>query len=122
MSVECEALIQFYNELLVVFCDKNYLAYFVSAKIFLPRDVCHMSKLSDNGIAVCILVKIFASLESAEKQSFYKMLEIMKEHGNLHAQQLAENMKAFIKGIEPVVVVENTKAVVTSVEGMYINT
>ena len=121
MSVEYEALIQFYSELTTVFHDKNYLAYFVSAKMFLPSDVHHMSALPDKDIAMCILNKISASLESAEKQSFYRMLEIMKEHGSHHAQQLAENMKAFVKRIEPVNV-ENTEFVVTSVEGICINT
>ena len=81
-----------------------------------------MSTLPDNDKAICILNNISASLESDEKQSFYKMLEIMKEHGNLHAQQLAENMKAFVSGVDPVVIVENTEAVVMSIEGIYINT
>ena len=118
MSVEYEALTQFYSELTAVFHDKNYLAYFVSAKIFLPSDIRHMSTLPDKDIAMCIVNRISASLESAEKQSFYKMLEIMKEHGNHHAQKLAEDMRAFV---EPVVI-ENTESVATFVEGMCINT
>ena len=40
------------------------------------------------------------------------MLEIMQEHGKPHAQQLAENMKAFVT-------IENTKVAVTLVEGKY---
>ena len=69
---------------------------------------------------MCILNNISASLEFDDEQSFYKMLEIMQDHGNLHARQLAENMKAFIKGIDPIVIIENTEVVVASIGGMYI--
>ena len=39
----------------------------------------------------------------------------MKKHGSLHAQQLAENMKASVRGVVPV---ENTEAAVMSIEGI----
>ena len=115
--MEYEALIKFYNKLTAVFHDKNYLSHFVPAGIISLNDVHHMSNLPDSDRAMCLLKKISGSLEYSEKRNFYTMLDIMQEHGNLCAQQLAENMKAFIEGVEPVVI-ENTEVVVTSVEGM----
>ena len=115
--MEYEALIKFYNKLTAVFHDKNYLSHFVPAGIISLNDVHHMSNLPDSDRAMCLLKKISGSLEYSEKRNFYTMLDIMQGHGNLCAQQLAENMKAFIEGVEPVVI-ENTEVVVTSVEGM----
>lgn len=78
-----------------------------------------MSNLSGSDRALRLLKNILAPLESGEKQSFYKMLEIMQAHGNLHAQQLAESIKAFVRGLDPVV---NSEAIATPTEGTYINT
>ena len=55
-----------------------------------------MSKLPDNDRAMRLLKNISAPLECGEKQSFYKMLEIMQTHGKHHAQQLAENIIAVV--------------------------
>jgi len=49
------------------------------------------------------------------------MLEIMQVYGNLHAKQLAESIKAFIKGVEPVIICENIRTVATLLEGTQIN-
>ena len=102
--IEYESFVKFYSELTTVFCDKNYIPHFVPAKIISPNDVHSMSNLPDNDRAVCLLKSISNPLECGEYQNFYKMLEIMRDHGNLHVQQLAENIKAFIKGVGPVVI------------------
>lgn len=57
-----------------------------------------MSNLPDDERAVHLLKNISAPLECGEKQNFYKMLEIMQTHGSSFAQQLAENIIAFIRG------------------------
>ena len=50
-----------------------------------------------------ILEYISDSLDGGDKQSFYKMLEIMKGHGNSHAQNLAEEInKAVIRGVDAI--------------------
>ena len=120
--IEYQALIKFYSKLTTVFHDKAYLSHFVSAGVISINDVHDMSSLPDNDRAMSLLKNISAPLEFGKKQNFHRMLEIMQEHGNLHAQQLAENMKAFVRGVEPVVIVENTGAVVTSAEGTYVCT
>ena len=81
-----------------MFHDKNYLAHFVSAGIISPNDVDDMFKLPSNDRAVSLLKNISAALQCGEKQSFYKMLEIMQAHGNLPAQQLADHIKVFVRG------------------------
>ena len=121
MLNEYEALTKFYNKLTAVFHDKSYLSHFVPAGIILVNDVHHMSDLPDNDRAICLLKNISTPLERNEKQNFYKMLEIMQEHGNLHAQQLADNMKAFVTGMDTLVIIKSTKAVATSSEGIYKN-
>ena len=50
-----------------------------------------------------ILEYISDSLDDGDKQSFYEMLEIMKDHGNSHAQNLAEEInKAVISGVDAI--------------------
>ena len=116
-SVEYNTFIQFYDKLTTVFHDKNYLSHFVPAGIISPNDVHHMSNLPDNDRATCLLKKISAPLECGEKQSFYKMLEIMRDHGNLFAKQLAENMSLFVRGVNPVVRNETSSI---AIEGIHI--
>ena len=117
-SVEYRAFIHFFNKLTTVFHDKGYLVHFVPAGIISPNDVDEMSSLSNSDRAVRLLKNISDPLECGEKQSFYKMLDILQTHGNRHAKQLAENIKAFVRGVDPVVTSENTGNVVASIEGM----
>ena len=100
-SLEYTAFIQFYDKLTTVFYDKRYLAHFVCAEIILPNDVHYMSNLSDSDRAMNLLSYISTPLEYDEKQNFYKMLEMMQSHGNNHAQQLAEIITAFVRGVDP---------------------
>ena len=99
--MEYTAFIEFYSQLTTVFHDKNYLAHFVSAGIILPGDHHRMSTLQDGDRATDLLKHISAPLECGEKQGFYKMWEMMQVHGNLHGQQLAEKIRAFIRGVNP---------------------
>ena len=108
-SVEYKAFANFYSKLTIVFSDKKYLAHFVSAGLISPNDVPHMSDLPDSDRTVHLLKNISAPLGCDEKQGFYKMLEIMEIHGNDHAQQLAQNIKAFVRGVDPVVTSESAK-------------
>ena len=74
--------------------------------------------MADDDRATSLLKHISAPLECGEKQSFYKMLEIMQVHGNLHAQQLGENIKAFVRGDLAVVSKDNRAKVAIPAEGM----
>ena len=117
--MEYKAFINFYSKLTTVFHDKSYLAHFVSAGMISPNNVDDMSKLPNNDRAMVLLKNISASLEFGEKQSFYKMLEIMQARGNLLAQQLADHIKVFVRGGNPAVAMDTT--VTTLTEGTYIN-
>ena len=101
--MEYNAFIQFYDKLITVFHDKSYPSHFVLARIISPDDVHDMSNLLDNDRAVQLLKNISGPLKCGEKQSFYKMLEIMEIYGEHHVQQLAENIKAFVESAETVV-------------------
>ena len=103
-SIEYEVFVKFYSELTIVFCDKNYIPHFVPTKIISPSDVHHMSNMPDNDRSVCLLKNISDPLECGESQNFYQMLEVMEAHGNLQVQQLVENIKAFLKGVDPAVI------------------
>ena len=119
--MEFNAFIQFYSKLTTVFHDKNYLIHFVPAGIISPNDVHHMSKMSDNDRAASLLKNISAPLECGEKQTFYKMLEIMQAHGNLFAQQLVRNIKMVVRGVDPAVI-STDKQVAIPNEGTYVAT
>ena len=114
--IEYEAFIQFYNELITVFQDKNYLIHFVPTKIISPSDAHYMYNLSDIDRAMCLLKNISAPLECGEKQSFHKMLEIMQIHGKSYAQSLAENMKKFVSGKDPTAGNDVTESIATPSE------
>ena len=116
-SVEYNTLINVYGKLATVFHDKNYLFHFVSAGIIPPDSASQMYTLSDVDRAVCILTNISTPLECGEKQSFYKMLEIMQAHGNINAQRLAEDIKVSVRGEDPVVKSKTTGTAVSSNEG-----
>ena len=50
-----------------------------------------------------LLELISDSLDGGEKGCFYGMLEIMQEHGNLHAQNVAvEIKKALVSGVNSI--------------------
>ena len=95
-SVEYEAFIQFHNEFTKVLHDKSYIPHLVSARIISLNDVHHTSNLPDNERAVCILKIISDPLESGESQNFYRMLEVIQDHGNYDAQKLVEDVKTLI--------------------------
>ena len=102
-SVEYNTLINFYGKLATEFHDINYLFHFIPAGIVPREDVLHMNSLSDIDRAMCLLNNVSAPFECGEKQNFYKMLEIMQTHGNVHTQQLVEDIKASVRGQDPVV-------------------
>ena len=101
--MEYKAFVNFYSKLRTVFHDRNYTVHFVSAGIISPKDVDDMYMLSDNDRAKSLLKNISASLQCGEKQGFYKMLEILQVHGNFSAQQLADDIKVFVRGEDPAV-------------------
>lgn len=118
-SVEYEAFIQFHNELNKVLRDKSYVPHFVPTTIISLNDVHRMSTVSDNERAVCILKNISHPLECGDNQKFYRMLEVIHDHGNSHAQELVEDIKALIgsKGHD----IKSTETAATPTEGIVIS-
>lgn len=101
--MEYRAFAKYYSELTTVLSDKNYLHHFVTAGIIPPEKVHHLSTLSDNDRAIRVLKNISDPLMHSRNESFYNMLKIMREHGNLHAKGLAKSLKkASVSGVEPV--------------------
>ena len=118
-SVEYEAFTQFHNEFTKVLHDKSYIPHFVSARIISLNDVHHTSNLPDNERALYILKNISDPLESSEKQNFYTMLEVMKDHGNCDAQKLVEDIKTLIASKD--YKTESTGATAASTEGIVVS-
>ena len=95
--------IKFYNRLTTVFRNKDYLPHLVTAEIVAPDSVHYLSSLSNRDRAMRLLEYISDSLEGGGKECFYRMLEIMQEHGNLHAQNVAEEInKTIASGVNSV--------------------
>ena len=92
--------VKFYSKLTVVFRNKDYLPYLVTAGIVPPDNIHYLSSLSNRDRPMRILEYISDSLDGGDTQCFYDMLEIMKGHGNNHAQDLAEEVKAVISGVD----------------------
>ena len=101
--VEYRVFIMFYSKLTTVFRNKDYLPYLVSAGIVSPDSIHHMSSMSTRDRVMRLLEFVSDSLEGGEKSCFYRMLDIMQEHGNLHAQNLAEEInKTIASGVDSV--------------------
>ena len=93
--------VKFYSKLTIVFRNKDYLPYLVTAGIVPPDNIHYLSSLSNRDRPMRILEYISDSLDGGDKQSFYEMLEIMKGHGNNHAQNLAEEInRAVASGVD----------------------
>ena len=122
--MEHSALIDFYGKLATVFHDKKYLFHFVSAGIIPSDNADQMYNLPDIDRAVCLLNSVLTPIECGEKQNFYKMLEIIEDHGNIHTKQLAEGIKASVRREDPVIKSKTTGTATTVSKGTcieYIN-
>ena len=95
--------IMFYSRLTTVFRNKDYLPHLVIAGIIAPDSIHHLSSLSNRDRAMRVLECLSDSLEGGEIVHFYKMLDVMQEHGNLHARNVAEEInKAIVSGVDSV--------------------
>ena len=104
--------VKFYSKLTVVFRNKDYLPYLVTARIVPPDNIHYLSSLSNRDRPMRILEYISDSLDGGDTQCFYDMLEIMKDHGNNHAQNLAEEVnKAVIRGVDPLTKIKSLGSV-----------
>ena len=98
-SLEYRVFIKFYSRLTTILRDKDYLPHLVTAGIVAPDSVHHLSSLSNRDRAMRLLEYISDSLDGGEKGCFYGMLDIMQEHGNLHAQSVAKEINKVISGV-----------------------
>ena len=95
--------IKFYSRLTTVFRNKDYLPHLVTAGIVAPDSVHYLSSLSNRDRAMRLLEYISDSLEGGEKECFDRMLKIMQDQGNLHAQNVAEEInKALVSGVDSI--------------------
>ena len=104
--------INFYSKLTVVFRSKDYLPHLVTAGIVSPDSVHHLSNMSNRDRAMRVLEYISDSLDGGEKECFYRMLKILEDHGNLHAQNLAEDInKVLVSGMDSVAKINNMRSI-----------
>ena len=88
---EHEVFIQYYSKLTSIL-QVDLTPHFVTAKIITLSDEDEITKASTTShrAAMKMLLKpVSSSLETGYTTSFYKMLEIMQQHGNDAAQHLS---------------------------------
>lgn len=99
--LEKTVLIKFFSKLTTVFHDKDYLPHLVTARIVSTDNVHHLSSMSHRDRGMRVLEYVSDSLDGGHKECFYKMLEIMRNHGNSFAQNLAEEItKTIDSGVD----------------------
>ena len=96
--IEYDAFVTCYSDLTHVFQTNTFAPHFVSAHIITMNEHHDICTLQPKDSIVRLLRSISAPLESGQTGNFYKMLEIMQNHGNVHARSLAEKINAFIHG------------------------
>ena len=101
-SLEYRVFIKFYSKLTTVFRNEDYLPHLVTAEIVTPNSACHLYNLPSNVRAMRLLQYISYSLDGGKKECFDKMLEILQEHGNLHAQGVAEEINRVISEVDSI--------------------
>lgn len=81
-----------------MFGSKDYLPHFVTAGIISPNDLHDLSRMRSRDRAMRLLQYISDSLQCDDTQCFYKMLEIMKNHGHAeHVPKIAKKMNEAIR-------------------------
>ena len=109
--VECRVLTNHYYQLTNMLFQTNLIPHLVKEEIILPLDEEELSSISTSTKkAQFVLQKISAALQSGFSQSYYKLLNIMKSHGNCDLKQLAAMMES-----------EDAKSSTTSNAGLYIH-
>ena len=93
--VECRIFRNHYDQLTNLLFQTNLTPHLVKEEIVLSSDEEELSYISTSAKkAQFILQKISASLQSGFSQSYYKLLNIMKSHGNNDVKQLAAMMES----------------------------
>jgi len=98
LLMEREAFITYYSDLTQVFRTNTFAAHFVSARIITMTDHDEICSLSPTSGGIRLLRNVSAPLETGDTRNFYKMLDIMQNHGNNHARTLVGSMQSFIRG------------------------
>jgi len=99
---EYEVFIQYYSKLTSIL-QVDLTPHFVTVKIITLSDEDEITKASatSHRAAMKMLLKpVSSSLEAGYTTSFYKMLEIIQQHGNDAAQHLAGEILAEVKSPE----------------------
>jgi len=96
---EYKAFIQYYSKLTSIL-QVDLTPHFITAKIITLSDEDEITKASTTShrTAMKMLLKpVSSSLETGYTTSFYKMLEIIQQHGNDAAQHLAGEILAEVE-------------------------
>ena len=99
---EYDVFIQHYSKLISIL-QVDLTPHFVTAKIITLSDedeITKASTISHRAAMKMLLKPVSLSLETGYTTSFYKMLEIIQQHGNDAAQHLAGEMLAEVKSPE----------------------
>jgi len=98
LLMEYEAFVTYYPDLTQVFRTNTLAAHFVSARIITMTDHDEICSLSPTYGGLRLLRNVSAPLETGNTRNFYKMLDIMQNHGNSHAKTLVRSIQSFIHG------------------------
>ena len=90
---------QHYNGLSKMLFNTNLTPHLIQEGVIVVMDQDELNAIPTNaGKAAFVLLKVASALETGEAGSFYKILEIMKCHGNRDAQQLCTDIENEIPG------------------------
>ena len=99
IPMEYDVFITYYSDLTQVFRVDNILNFagrFLSARIITRSEYDEIYSLSPTDGSIRLLRSIAGPLEIGNTEHFYKMLEIMQNHGNIHAKTLSEKIQLLI--------------------------
>jgi len=92
LCVEFKVFIEYYSKLVDIMETKSVLKYFVEERVILPLEADTITMTTSSKRATeLLLMKISAPLQAGFKDctdNFYKLLDIMKQHGNIAAIEL----------------------------------
>ena len=96
---ELEIFRQHYSGLTTMLFNTNLTPYLIQEGVIALTDQEELNAIAtSSGKAAFVLPKITSALKTDNTESFYKILEIMKCHGNHAAQQLSDTIASEIPG------------------------
>ena len=96
---ELEVFRQHYSGLTTTLFNTNLTPHLIEEGVIALTDQEELNAIAtSSGKSSFVLPKVTSALKAGETESFYKILEIMKYHGNHAAQQLSDTIASEIAG------------------------